>query len=149
MNLCKWFYWGMRNQMQIPQCIIDSLCCLTPQQFTGIALHGLTSRRHKQGRKALPWELLDKAQSSSRKRRLLIFALEWISLQKFALQEKLWERVNLSGFKSQASMELLRVLSKQAVLGYFMGAHQPRESFWRKISAEIAVFVRLLAVKVL
>lgn len=86
---------------------------------------------------------------AARKGRLLIFALQWISQQRFALWENLWERVNLSGFKSQASMELLRVLSKQAVLGYFMGAHQPRRSFWRKISAEIAVFVRLLAVKVL
>lgn len=46
-------------------------------------------------------------------------------------------------------MELLKVLSKQAVLGYFMGAHQPRGSFWRNISAQIAAFVRLLAAKVL
>lgn len=124
----------------IPQCIIDSLCCATTAVHRDSPswpdLQGGTNRAEKICTQSCQTE---PKVPTARKRRMLIFALQWTSPQGFALQEKLWERVNLSGFKSQASMELLRVLSKQTVLGHFMGAHQPRGSFWRKISAETAL----------
>lgn len=150
MNLCKWFFWGIetRRRSHSASQILSAVCHHSSSQ--GQPFMAWPAGRHRQGTKALHQVLLQRTQSSRRQKEEVAHLCIAVNLSaETGITRKALGKGKSQWFQKTGFHGAPYSAFEASCLRLFHGCSSAQRKLLRKISAEIAVFVRLLAAKVL